>query len=83
MSARKISQADARRLRAENQRLRDEREAIFRRGASQYPGVHIDTVTLNDTEWHIIDTARKRGHAVFLVPTEGVGVRVYALAPPK
>lgn len=81
---RKISQRAARRLRAENQRLRNERDALFRRGASDYPGINIDTVNVLDAEWHIIETARKLGCAVFVVPVNGESkVRVYALKQPS
>ncbi len=84
MSARKISQRQAQALKRENKTLRDERDALFRRAASNYPGIQIDTIKVNSTEWWTVMTAKKLGCAVLLVPEEAdESVRVYALKAPK
>jgi hypothetical protein len=75
-----ISQREARRLKKRVEVL--ERADIARNGAwtRDYPGgVHLNTITVNDTEWHIIVTARKLGHACVVVPVDGSRINVYAL----
>lgn len=67
MSRHKISQREARRLKAENTKLHNERDMIFRRAAGNYPGVNIDTIAIKSEEYWIVATARKLGHAVCLV----------------
>lgn len=84
MSRRKISQASARRLHKENQRLREERESIFGRGLSEFPGININVMGVTPVEWNTINIARRLGFAVVVVPVQGdLKVRVYALARPS
>ena len=58
-----ISQREARRMRAELRKLYERDAARERTWSSSYPGgVNIDTITVNDCEWHIVETAQKLGH---------------------
>lgn len=58
-----ISQREARRMRKELTEIynRDRRRALA--WSSDYPGgVNIDSIAVNDNEWHIVSTAQKLGH---------------------
>ena len=48
--------------------------------AAEYPGgVHIDTITVSNTEWFIIKTARALGCGVVVVPENNSKIRVYGV----
>ena len=50
--------------------------------SSDYPGgVNIDTLTVNDCEWHIVATAQKLGHACVVRASQNgkTELLVYAL----
>lgn len=81
----KISQREARNLRkrvAELEQILDRQRSIW---ASEWPkGIHIDNVEVKSEEWHIVNTARKLGHAVVAVPIEGsFKLRMYGCPLPK
>lgn len=59
----KISQREAQRMRKELRALHERDAARQRSWSSDYPGgVNIDTIAVNDCEWHIVMTAQKLGH---------------------
>lgn len=66
----KMSQREARTLKkrvAELEGILDKQRAAW---AHEWPeGVHLDTVSVNSSEWAIIRTARKLGHAVVVIPS--------------
>lgn len=76
----KISQREARRLR---KRVQELEEQDIKRGNAwvrEFPGgVNIDTLTVSETEWHIVHTARLLSHACVLVDGDNSKLRVYAL----
>lgn len=80
-----ISQAEARRLRAENEQLHRERDQQRRAWARDYPGgVNIAQSTYNDSRDFlpaVIHNSRKLGHAVVCV-ADGEKVLYYALPLP-
>ena len=81
-----ISQTEARRLRAENERLRRERDRQRNRWASDFPGgTNIATITYSDSRDFVpavIANSRLLGHAV-ICTTDGATVRFYALQLPE
>lgn len=81
-----ISQAEARRLRAENEQLRRERDMQRYRWAAGFPGgFNIASTTFNDARDFlpaVIANSRLLGHAV-VCTTDGATVRYYALPLPE
>lgn len=78
----KISQREARRLRKRVAKL--EREKMLNASAwcrEYIGGVNIDTITVHSTDWAIISTARKLGHAVVVLPGDNSSLLVYAVRP--
>lgn len=61
-----ISQREGRRLQKEVLKMRQERELMMRTWGSDYPGVHIDTITVSDVEAAIFKTAIALKHPVVL-----------------
>lgn len=79
-----ISQREARRLLKRVEALETERRVQRRSWATEYPGgTHIDTIEVQNNEWHIVSTARKLGHAVVVVPDKENFLRVYGLRLPS
>lgn len=65
----KISQREAQRLRKRVLQLESEVTKCANAWAHEWPGgVNIDIVNVNYTEYKIVSTARKLGHAVVVVP---------------
>ena len=61
----KISQREAQRMRKELRELHERAAERQRSWSSDWPGgVNIDTITVNDVEWYIVQTAQKLGCAV-------------------
>lgn len=79
MSARKISQREARRLRKRVTELEDAQRQRVNRWYHKYPsGIHIDTVSINSVEYGIADTAMKLGYTL-VVKLDGQSFLVYAV----
>ena len=77
--ANKISQAEARRLRRRVSRLE---QILFDQRAywkNDWPGgVHLDTISINETEQAIIRTARKLQYAVVVTQVNDKQIELYA-----
>jgi hypothetical protein len=67
----KISQADARRLRAERDEAREALRKFTARGTCAYAGVDLSGITgINAVTMANLRTARKLGFALFTIPSE-------------
>lgn len=78
----KISQREANKLRKRVAVLEKILDDQKRSWSSEWPGgVNIDTLNVTDTEWYIVATARKLGHAVILTCAEPQKLLVYAVKP--
>lgn len=64
-----VSQREARRLLTRVRELENRQEALLRGWGSEYPGTHIDTLTVTDVEAAIIRTAWGLKHPVVLRPS--------------
>lgn len=74
----RISQREARRLRKRVDELERILSAQRYSWAAEWPsGVQLDSVQVQNNEWHIVTTARKLGHAVVVVPDKENWLRVY------
>ena len=75
----KISQREARRLHkrvGELEKLLADQKSYW---LKQWPGgVHLGSISVNETEWAIICTARKLGHACVIVPFSKGQIEIYA-----
>ena len=75
-----ISQREARRLKKRVEELEHQEYVRRRAWATEYPGgTLLDTIAVQNAEWHIVNTARKLGHAVVVVPDKEDYLRVYGL----
>lgn len=75
-----ISQREARRLKKRVAELEAQENTRRSSWAREYPGgVCIDTITATTETWHIVNTARKLGHAVVVVPIPDFKLHVYGL----
>lgn len=72
MARKPISQAEARRLRKRVQQL----EQLL---LAPYAGTHIDTITVNENEMHVLQTARKLNRVIILRQERGEDWRVHAV----
>ena len=67
----KISQREAHLMRKELRALHERDAARLRAWSSDWPhGIHIGTITVNNCEWHIVQTARKLGYAIVVTPSQ-------------
>lgn len=84
MSRRHISQNEARAAIKERDELLAERRTRYYACAhSTYPGTHIDTVKVTNTEWHIARTARRLKHMLVVVPhDQNETFEIFAVAAP-
>jgi hypothetical protein len=76
----KISQREAHRLRKDNARLRDVLRDQGRAWSSDWGNgwVHIATIRLDDSTQSAVNTARRLGHAVIVLPDQNGTIRLYA-----
>lgn len=83
----KISQREARQLKRRVNELETELNRQRHNWTEEWPGgVRIDTVDVNESEYHIADTARNLGHAVVVIPRllgSQWQFKVYALPLPR
>jgi hypothetical protein len=80
----KISQREAQRLRKRVTELESERNAQHRAWSSDFPGgTAIDTITVSDTEWWIVKTARRLGHAVVVTTGDNPKLCLFGLRLPR
>lgn len=79
---RKISQRQARRTAKLLDSLQTRHNAMVSRWATEWPGgVHIDTISVNNAEACIVETATKCGHVGIVKRGEGDKLNVYAVKP--
>lgn len=78
MPMKRISQREARKLRKALRELQTTHNAMLRTWGSDYPGVHIATVSLNDDNAARVKTAIKLGRPAVLREANGSGFYVYA-----
>ena len=83
MSAKIISQREARRARKELEQLRNQERARRNAWTMEWPrGVHLCDLVVSQEEWAQVSTARKLKHAVVITHVVGEGalhLRLYAL----
>lgn len=64
-----VSQREARRLQKRVRELESQHDALLRGWGAEYPGTHIDTLTVNDVEAAILRTAWNLKHPIVLRPS--------------
>ena len=75
----KISQAEALRLRKRVAQLERRQEMLVRRYCSDYPGVHVRTFEPNDASFAALDTASRLGFALVGKLDMRNELRIYAV----
>lgn len=83
MASKKISQYDARRYKKEAEDLRGKLHTVkYRTGLADHYGVHIDTISVTNTEKCIVHTAKLCKKILVIVPVENEDkIRVFAVDP--
>lgn len=78
-----ISQREARRLKKRVAELEKAERDRCNAWVSDYPGgVRLDTINVGLSEWYIVATARRLGHAVVIVPDKEAYLRIYGVRLP-
>ena len=77
----KISQREAHRLRKRLVEYEQREQSQLSRWSSEYPGVHLCTISVALSDWQIVRTARALGHAAVLTIDKEGYLRIYGSKP--